>query len=151
MKLNAENEIERRVLEYVLANASPDLMQRIDAEGKTIQKCWAYVTSYARKHAKGLQYCMTDQEAFGLVMHYFEDETEGATYGNEEEMKGEAKSKPENELRETEPKPEAIRKEKATEGAAREQAKRERAEARRKATKNRESAEQMQLTLFDGI
>ena len=71
MNLNADNEIEKRVFEYVLANASPDLMARIDAEGKTIQGCWKFVTSYARKHAANNQYCMTDEEAFGLVMHYY--------------------------------------------------------------------------------
>ena len=65
MNLKADNEIEKRVLEYVLANASPDLMARIDAEGKTVQGCWEYVTSYARKHAANNQYCMTDEEAFG--------------------------------------------------------------------------------------
>lgn len=67
MSLTANNEVEKRVLEHVLTHASPDLMERISAEEKTIQKCWDYVTSYARKHAKGNQYCMTDEEAFGLV------------------------------------------------------------------------------------
>lgn len=100
MNLKAGTDIEKRVLEYVLANASPDLMQRIDDEGKTIQKCWEYVTSYARKHAKNQQYCMTDEEAFGLVMHYFEDEPEGATYKTEEEKRREAEAKVAAELRE---------------------------------------------------
>lgn len=100
MNLKAENETEKLVLEYVLANASPDLMARIDAEGKTIQKCWAYVTSYARKHAKGNQYCMSDEEAFGLVMHYFEDEPEGATYKTEDELKREAEARLSAEMRE---------------------------------------------------
>ena len=85
MSLTANNEVEKRVLEYVLTHASPDLMERISAEEKTIQKCWDYVTSYARKHAKGNQYCMTDEEAFGLVMHYFEDEPEGEAKRREEE------------------------------------------------------------------
>lgn len=93
MSLTANNEIEKRVLEYVLTHASPDLMERISAEGKTIQKCWAYVTSYARKHAHGNQYCMTDEEAFGLVMHYFEDEPEGATYKSEADKKREEDAK----------------------------------------------------------
>ena len=93
MNLKANNPVEKRVLEYVLANASPDLMARIDAEGKTIQKCWAYVTSYARKHATNSQYCMTDEEAFGLVMHYFEDEPEGATYKTDEEKKREEEAR----------------------------------------------------------
>ncbi len=93
MALTANNETEKRVLEYVLANATPDLMERISAEEKTIQKCWAYVTSYARKHATNSQYCMTDEEAFGLVMHYFEDEPEGATYKTEKEKQAEADAK----------------------------------------------------------
>jgi hypothetical protein len=107
MNLKAENSVEKRVLEYVLANASPDLMARIDAEGKTIQGCWKYVTSYAHKHAKGNQYCMTDEEAFGLVMHYFEDEKEGATYKSEEDKKREEDIK----RRDAERKAEAERKE----------------------------------------
>ena len=102
MKLKAENEIEKRVLEYVLANATPELMERIDAEGKTLQGCWKYVTSYARRHAKGNQYCMTDEEAFGLVMHYFEDEPEGATYKTAEERQAEWERQKEAALREEE-------------------------------------------------
>lgn len=116
MNLKAESEIEKIVLEYVLAHASPALMARIDAEGKTIQKCWAYVTSYARKHAKGNQYCMSDDEAFGLVMHYFEDEPEGATYKTEDELKREAEAKLSAEMREAkrrEEEEEARRKEEA--------------------------------------
>ena len=93
MNLKAETETEKRILEYLLANASPALMERIDAEGKTIQKCWAYVTSYARKHAKNSRYCMSDEEAFGLVMHYFEDEPEGATYKTEEEKRREEEAR----------------------------------------------------------
>lgn len=87
MELKAETEIEKRVLEHVLANASPDLMKRIEDEGKTIRKCWEYVTSCARAKATHGQYCMTDEEAFGLVMHYFEDEPEGATYKGDEEKR----------------------------------------------------------------
>ena len=85
MSLTANNDVEKRVLEYVLTHASPDLMERISSEEKTIQGCWKYVTSYARKHAANNQYCMTNEEAFGLVMHYFEDEPEGATYKTEKE------------------------------------------------------------------
>ena len=93
MSLTANNEVEKRVLEYVLTHASPDLMERISAEEKTIQGCWKYVTSYARKHAANNQYCMTDEEAFGLVMHYFEDEQEGATYKTAEEKQAEEDAK----------------------------------------------------------
>lgn len=100
MSLTANNEVEKRVLEYVLTHASPDLMERISAEGKTIQGCWKYVTSYARKHASDNQYCMTDEEAFGLVMHYFEDEPEGATYKTEEEKQAEEDAKKSAEERE---------------------------------------------------
>ena len=104
MSLKANNEVEKRVLEYVLAHASPDLMERISSEGKTIQGCWEYVTSYARKHAANNQYCMTDEEAFGLVMHYFEDEKEGATYKTEKEKQDEAEAKKRAEEREAESK-----------------------------------------------
>ena len=89
MSLEAKNEVEKRVLEYVLTHASADLMERISAEGKTIQGCWAYVTSYAKAHANNNQYCMTDEEEFGLVMHYFEDETEGAEYKTEKQKQDE--------------------------------------------------------------
>lgn len=104
MSLTANNEVEKRVLEYVLTHASPDLMERISAEEKTIHGCWKYVTSYARKHAENNQYCMTDEEAFGLVMHYFEDEPEGATYKTEEEKKAEEDAKKSAEEREAEAK-----------------------------------------------
>lgn len=104
MSLTANNEVEKRVLEYVLTHASPDLMERISAEGKTIQGCWKYVTSYARKHAANNQYCMTDEEAFGLVMHYFEDEPEGATYKTADEKQAEEDAKKSAEEREAEAK-----------------------------------------------
>ncbi|MBQ4199606.1 MAG: hypothetical protein II649_06960 [Kiritimatiellae bacterium] len=104
MNLKADNEIEKRVFEYILANASPNLMARISAEGKTIQGCWKFVTSYARKHAANNQYCMPDEEAFGLVMHYFEDEPEGATYKTDEEKQAEEDAKKSAEEREAEAK-----------------------------------------------
>ena len=104
MNLKANNPVEQRVLDYVLANASDELKKKIEAEGKTIQKCWAYVTSYARKHQTGGSYCMNDEDAFNLVMHYFEDEKEGATYKTEKEKQDEAEAKKRAEEREAESK-----------------------------------------------
>lgn len=129
MELKAETEIEKRVLEHVLANASPDLMKRIEDEGKTIRKCWEYVTSCARAKATHGQYCMTDEEAFGLVMHYFEDEPEGATYkGDEEKREKERVDTPAPEEREAE----GRRRKMELERLARRQAKHEAEERRRK-------------------
>lgn len=129
MELKAETEIEKRVLEHVLANASPDLMKRIEDEGKTIRMCWEYVTSCARAKATHGQYCMTDEEAFGLVMHYFEDEPEGATYkGDEEKREKERVDTPAPEEREAE----GRRRKMELERLARRQAKHEAEERRRK-------------------
>ena len=99
MNLKAETETEKRILEYLLANASPDLMARIDAEGKTMQGCMKYITSYAKakiamdKRHGEVCVSVPPEEVFGQVMHYFEDEAEGAIYKSPEELKREAEAK----------------------------------------------------------
>lgn len=106
MNLKAETETEKRILEYLLANASPDLMARIDAEGKTMQGCMKYITSYAKakialdKRHGEVCVSVPPEEVFGQVMHYFEDEAEGAIYKSPEELKREAEAKVAAELRE---------------------------------------------------
>ena len=48
MNLTAKNPNEQAVLDYLEANASPELKAKIDAEGKTLAGCWAYITSFAK-------------------------------------------------------------------------------------------------------
>lgn len=65
---------ERAFGEYFIANASEDLKKRVAEQKKTPKGALSYVAGEARKLAKGNVACMTDEQAYGLMMHYFEDE-----------------------------------------------------------------------------
>lgn len=164
MSLKANNEVEKRVLEYVLAHASPDLMARIDAEGKTMQGCMKYITSYAKakiamdKRHGEVCVPVPPEEVFGQVMHYFEDEAEGAIYKSPEELKREAESKrreeerlaaltPEEREAEERAKAEAEAKRKADEELRRkrDEERKAREQAKREAEKRKRKLEEAQM------
>lgn len=41
-------------------------------EGKSIDECFSYILGEARK--KGTQVCMSDEEVFGLAVHYYDED-----------------------------------------------------------------------------
>ena len=43
-------------------------------ENKNIKDCYAYIISEARKQATGNVCCMSDDEVFGLAVHYYDED-----------------------------------------------------------------------------
>lgn len=41
-------------------------------EGKSIDECFSYILGEARK--KGTQVCMSDEEVFGMAVHYYDED-----------------------------------------------------------------------------
>ena len=78
MKLNlrADGPEQQAVLKYLESNASDVLAEKINNGSKTLEGCWKFIESQAKKKAKGQNcVCCTDQEVFGWAVHYFEEES----------------------------------------------------------------------------
>lgn len=74
LKLTAGNATEQRILDYLLANASAVLAEKINAGAKTLAGALRYCQDEARKlKGSGNCVCVDDATVFGWVIHYFED------------------------------------------------------------------------------
>lgn len=73
--MKAKNATEQFVLEYFEKNASDNLKERVEAEGKTIAGALRYASEQAQKQKVGNCACVADEIVFGWIMHYFEDES----------------------------------------------------------------------------
>ncbi len=62
------------IIDYLEANASDSLIEKINRCGKTMQDCWQYITSQARKKATNNCAMIEDVEVYGWAIHYFEEE-----------------------------------------------------------------------------
>lgn len=76
MKLNlkANNANEQRVLDYLEANASDMLAEKINDGDKTLSGFFAYARGEAQKLAVNGCACVEDQTVFGWAIHYFEED-----------------------------------------------------------------------------
>jgi hypothetical protein len=55
----------------------PDMAGKMQAKGKSIDGCCAYIIGEMRKRAKGSQaLAVTDEEVFGLAVHYYDESDE---------------------------------------------------------------------------
>lgn len=73
--LTANNQTEQRVLDYLQANASDVLAERINAGKKTIAGALNYAKDEARKLAEGEScLCVDDATVFGWIIHFFEED-----------------------------------------------------------------------------
>ena len=78
-KANSSNE--EIILNYLVANASDTLSEKINSGAKTLTQCWNYITSEARKLAKNGCACIEDSKVYGWAIHFFEEESiNGADY-----------------------------------------------------------------------
>ena len=104
---DAQTPYEKAIAEYLAANASAELRQKI-AEAKShgygIKECFAYITSEARKVAKGNCAMVEDVTVYGWAVHYFEDEWQADLKRKEKEA---AKREADNAKREAERKAKA--------------------------------------------
>lgn len=76
MKINltANNANEQRVLDYLEANASDVLAEKINGGKKTLNGFFAYARGEAQKLAVNGCACVEDQTVFGWAIHYFEED-----------------------------------------------------------------------------
>ena len=80
-KLTASNAYEQAVLDYIESMDAPELIEKINAGDKGLSDCMSYVKSQARSKAVNGCAILTDQEVFGMAVHYFEEDSikKGAT------------------------------------------------------------------------
>ena len=72
-KLTAEEKI---VAEYIDANASDVLVEKINKSDKGIKDCWSFIVNKAKAKAKGSRAVgVADIEVFGWAIHYFEEDS----------------------------------------------------------------------------
>ena len=75
IKLTAKNLTEQRVLDYLTANASEVLAEKINSGKKTLAGALDYAKGEARKLEGGAScVCVDDATVFGWVVHFFEEE-----------------------------------------------------------------------------
>ena len=67
---------ERIVAEYIDANASDILVEKINKSNKGISDCWSFIISQAKaKAGKNKAVGVADMEVFGWAIHYFEEDS----------------------------------------------------------------------------
>ncbi len=75
LNLIAENPTEQRVLEYLIENASPSLIWKINTGKKTLAGALEYAKGEAKKRAAGAGcVCVDDDTVFGWIIHFFEED-----------------------------------------------------------------------------
>ena len=77
MKVNktANSEAERRILEYLEGLDSPELIRKINATDKDIPDALKYVKNQVRSRAVNGCATVEDAEVFGMIIHYFEEDS----------------------------------------------------------------------------
>ncbi len=77
MKVNktANSEAEKRILEYLEGLDSPELIRKINATDKDIPDALNYVKNQVRSRAVNGCAAVEDVEVFGMVIHYFEEDS----------------------------------------------------------------------------
>ena len=81
INLKSNGNYEEIILNYLKANASDTLAEKINSGAKTLAQCWNYIMSEARKHAKNGCACIEDSKVYGWAIHFFEEESiNGADY-----------------------------------------------------------------------
>lgn len=73
--LVANNVVERKILEFFLANSDAALQAKVELEQRTVSGALAYACSEARKKAEsGANVaCFDENEVYSWCMHYFQD------------------------------------------------------------------------------
>lgn len=116
LKAALEKQMTAYLEEYYNANASEALREKVAAEKKTVAGAYKFIESVAKAFAKAGCCAMPDDLAYNLLMHYMEDEAEGAIYRTPEQVQAEidkakkeeaAKANPPKKAKEKKPKPPA--------------------------------------------
>ena len=75
LKLEAKTGNEQIILDYLNANASEMLVNKINNGKKTLKQCWTYIVSEAKKLAQNNCACVEDATVFGWAIHFFEEDS----------------------------------------------------------------------------
>ena len=77
MKVNktANSEAEKRILEYLEGLDSPELIRKINATDKDIPDALNYVKNQVRSRAVNGCAAIEDVEVYGMIIHYFEEDS----------------------------------------------------------------------------
>lgn len=75
LNLEAKNPSQELVKNYLEQNVSDLLAEKINSGKKTLQGCWNYIVSEAKKKAVSGCACIEDREVFGWAVHYFEEDS----------------------------------------------------------------------------
>ena len=70
-----ENSAESVIYSYLIENCTQELFEKAKKQGKNIADAIQYVISEVKDKAVNNCYCTTSDEVFGLIIHYFEEET----------------------------------------------------------------------------
>lgn len=74
INLEATNDNERAIAEYLEANASDALVEKINTSKKDYEQCWKYIMEKARKHLGGHSGYIEPKIVFGWAVHFFEED-----------------------------------------------------------------------------
>ena len=74
LKLEAKNQFQTIVLEHLKQVVSEELAKKINNGKKTLDGCYKYIVGEAKKRQENQCTVMTDEEVFGLSIHYFEED-----------------------------------------------------------------------------
>lgn len=118
-KFNEKNSAEVAVYNYVIDNCSDELFEKVKKSGKNIADAIQFVMSEVKNRAVNKCAMVSDEEVFGLIIHYFEEESikknnsvVGKAATNKKELKEDTEDG-EEEAPKVKAKPKAKQKEKA--------------------------------------
>lgn len=75
-KLKTENSVQKEIANYLISHCKkePAFMDKIMNEKKSLNECFEYIKSEARKQAIGNAAVIDRDTVFGWAVHYFDEE-----------------------------------------------------------------------------
>lgn len=157
MATEAKNTAKDAIKTYLDGRAATDELFAVSyaKEGKNLDECWQYIINQAKK--RGSAVCMTDEEVFGLAVHYYDEDDIDAKElkftpvraGQSESAKAPAVKLTEKEKAEAREAARLAYERQCLKEEAEKAAKRKKAEAERKAEQRKKIEEQAAPSLFD--
>lgn len=72
--LKAEGDFQQAILDYLNTIENPVFVEKVNNGNKGLEDCEDYIFSQMQKKAKHGRAVASDQEVFGLAVHYFEED-----------------------------------------------------------------------------
>lgn len=157
MATEAKNTAKDAIKIYLDGRAATDELFAVSyaKEGKNLDECWRYIINQAKK--RGSAVCMTDEEVFGLAVHYYDEDDIDAKElkftpvraGQSDPAKATTVKLTEKEKAEAREAARLAYERQCLKEEAEKAAKRKKAEAERKAEQRKKIEEQAAPSLFD--